>query len=188
MAEFTFEKTKLAGCIIVTPQIFKDSRGYFMETYQKEKFEAAGIPTNYVQDNQSKSGKGVLRGMHFQKQKPQGKLVRVISGGVFDVAVDLRPDSETFREWVGVELSAENGKQLFVPKGFAHGFLVLTDTAEFTYKCTDYYAPEDEGSLFYGDEDVQIEWPDIGVEYILSEKDQNAKRSNEQAFKYFLGR
>ena len=188
MAEFTFENTKLEGCIIVTPQIFKDSRGYFMEVYQKEKFEAAGIPTDFVQDNQSKSSKGVLRGMHFQKQKPQGKLVRAISGSVFDVAVDLRPDSKTFKQWVGVELSAENGKQLFVPKGFAHGFLVLSETAEFNYKCTDYYAPQDEGSLFYADEDIKIEWPDIGMEFVLSEKDQKAKCANEQTFDYFLGR
>ena len=188
MAEFTFEQTKLEGCIIVTPQIFKDARGYFMEIYQKEKFEAAGIPADFVQDNQSKSSKGVLRGMHFQKEKPQGKLVRAISGSVFDVAVDLRPDSKTFKQWVGVELSAENGKQLFVPKGFAHGFLVLTETAEFNYKCTDYYAPQDEGGLFYADEDIKINWPDIGREYVLSEKDQNAKRANEQTFDYFLGR
>jgi dTDP-4-dehydrorhamnose 3,5-epimerase len=188
MAEFTFEQTKLEGCIIVTPQIFKDARGYFMEIYQKEKFESAGIPADFVQDNQSKSSKGVLRGMHFQKEKPQGKLVRAISGSVFDVAVDLRPDSKTFKQWVGVELSAENGKQLFVPKGFAHGFLVLTETAEFNYKCTDYYAPQDEGGLFYADEDIKINWPDIGREYVLSEKDQNAKRANEQTFDYFLGR
>lgn len=185
MGKFIFEETGLAGCILITPQKFEDSRGYFMETFQKEQFEEAGIPTNFVQDNQSKSTKGVLRGLHFQKNSPQGKLVRVISGSVFDAVVDLRPHSNSFGKWCGIELSAENGKQLFVPKGFAHGFLVLSETAEFFYKCTDYYAPGDEGSLLYNDPAIGIFWPEVDTGILLSEKDGNAKKFHEQSFEYF---
>ena len=172
MSNFTFHKTKIDGVIVVEPRLFGDSRGYFMETYQKEVFAEGGITSVFVQDNQSKSVKGVLRGLHFQKNYPQAKLVRVISGEVFDVAVDLRKDSSTYGQWIGEFLSAENRKQLFVPRGFAHGFLVLSDSAEFVYKCDDYYRPDDEFGIIWDDSMVNIDWPlnDIGNP-ILSEKD-----------------
>ena len=171
MSNFTFEETKIEGVYIITPKVFGDERGYFMETYSAKDFKEAGLDYNFVQDNQSSSKKGVLRGLHFQKIHPQAKLVRVLSGEVFDVAVDLREGSNTYGEWVGARLSAENKKQLMIPRGFAHGFLVLSDTAEFAYKCDDFYHPEEEGGIMYNDEDVNIEWPEIDVEYILSEKD-----------------
>ena len=145
-----------------------------METYQKKDFEEAGVNVEFVQDNQSASKKGVLRGLHFQKNFPQDKLVRVVSGEVFDVCVDLRKGSETFGKWTGVRLSAENKKQFLVPKGFAHGFLVLSDYAEFTYKCTDFYHPNDEGGIAYNDPDIGVEWPiEPGTKPLLSPKDEN---------------
>ena len=168
----TFEKTKIDGVFIITPKVFGDERGYFMETYSEKDFKDAGLNYAFVQDNQSSSKKGVLRGLHFQKLHPQAKLVRVLKGEVFDVAVDLRENSSTYGQWVGEVLSGENRKQLLIPRGFAHGFLVLSDTAEFAYKCDDFYHPEEEGGIIYNDEDVDIKWPAIGVEYILSDKDQ----------------
>jgi len=165
-------KTKLEGAIIIEPKVFGDHRGFFMETYQKERYQEAGIPLEFVQDNHSRSTRGVLRGLHFQKTKPQGKLVRVVSGEVFDVAVDIRKDSPTYGQWEGVLLSEDNKRQFYVPPGFAHGFVVLSETADFEYKCTDYYDPADEGSLLWNDPDLAIEWPIEDVQ--LSEKDQHA--------------
>ncbi len=185
MSKFEFIKTDIPEVIIVKPTVFGDERGFFMETFQKEEFEAAGINEDFVQDNHSKSTKGVLRGLHFQTQHTQGKLVRILSGEVFDVAVDCRENSETFGKWVGVILSAENKKQLYVPKGFAHGFLVLSDEAEFTYKCTDYYSPEHEGGILYNDETIGIKWPDVGCEIKLSEKDKQHKAFSQQSFEFF---
>lgn len=173
MGKFNFIKTSIDGVIIVEPTAFGDSRGYFMETYQKEDFIKGGITVDFVQDNQSMSTKGVLRGLHFQKQFSQSKLVRCISGAVFDVAVDLRPDSKTYGKWEGVVLSAENKKQFFIPKNFAHGFLVLSDEAEFVYKVDDFYHPNDEGGLMWNDPDIAIEWPiEEGMEIKLSDKDK----------------
>lgn len=185
MGKFNFVKTPLAGVVIVEPTVFGDERGYFMETFQAEEFAAAGIKGPFVQDNQSKSTRGVLRGLHFQKEHTQGKLVRVVSGEVYDVAVDCRPHSPTFGKWVGVTLSAENKKQFYIPEGFAHGFLVLSDEAEFTYKCTDYYAPEAEGGVRWDDADIGVEWPDAGCEVKLSEKDKKHKGFAEQDFAFF---
>lgn len=149
----------IKGLKVVEPAVFGDARGYFMETYNYNDFAAAGIDCQFVQDNQSASRKGVLRGLHFQINYPQDKLVRVIQGEVFDVAVDLREGSETFGKWFGVVLSAENKKQFFIPKGFAHGFVVLSDYAEFCYKVTDFYHPNDEGGLLWKDPAIGIEWP-----------------------------
>ncbi len=156
-----------------------------METFQKEEFAAAGIDRDFVQDNQSKSSRGVLRGLHFQTEHTQGKLVRVVSGEVFDVAVDCRPNSETFGKWTGVILSAENKRQFYVPEGFAHGFLVLSDEAEFTYKCTDYYTPSAEGGIPYNDPTINVQWPDCGCEYKLSAKDGEHTPFAEQNFSFF---
>ena len=173
MGKFTFTKTSIDGVIIVEPTAFGDSRGYFMETYQKEDFINGGITVDFVQDNQSMSTKGVLRGLHFQKQFSQSKLVRCIRGAVFDVAVDLREGSPTYGKWEGVVLSAENKKQFFIPKNFAHGFLVLSDEAEFVYKVDDFYHPNDEGGLMWNDPDIGIEWPiEEGMEIKLSDKDK----------------
>lgn len=173
MGKFNFIKTSIDGVIIVEPTAFGDSRGYFMETYQKEDFINGGITVDFVQDNQSMSTKGVLRGLHFQKQFSQSKLVRCIRGAVFDVAVDLRPGSKTYGKWEGVVLSAENKKQFFIPKNFAHGFLVLSDEAEFVYKVDDFYHPNDEGGLMWNDPDIAIEWPiEEGMEIKLSDKDK----------------
>ncbi len=170
--KITVENTAIEGVKIVTPRVFNDERGYFMETYQAEDFKEAGIDVDFVQDNQSASCKGVLRGLHFQKNFPQDKLVRVIKGSVFDVCVDLREGSKTFGKWVGVELTEDNKKQLFIPKGFAHGFLVLSDYAEFVYKCSDFYHPNDEGGIIYNDPEIGIEWPmDENTKLIMSEKD-----------------
>ncbi|QHM94283.1 MULTISPECIES: dTDP-4-dehydrorhamnose 3,5-epimerase [Kosakonia] len=156
---------------IIEPRVFGDERGFFLETFEKKRYqEMLNINLDFVQDNHSRSTKDVLRGLHFQKINPQGKLVRVVSGAVFDVAVDIRPDSTTYGRWVGVELSAENKKQLWIPPGLAHGFCVLTETADFEYKCTDYYYPEHEGCLLWNDRDVGIEWPIINPK--LSEKDK----------------
>ena len=167
-----FEPTKIKDVFIITPKVFGDERGYFMETFSARDFEEKGLFYNFVQDNQSSSKKGVLRGLHFQKNYPQAKLVRVLKGEVYDVAVDLRKDSETYGQYVGVLLSEDNKKQLLIPRGFAHGFLVVSDTAEFAYKCDDFYHPEDEGGLPFDDPDIGIEWPEIGVEYVLSDKDR----------------
>ena len=173
MGRLTVEKCEIEGVKIITPEVHADSRGYFMETYQKNDFKEIGIDIEFVQDNQSASRKGVLRGLHFQKQFPQDKLVRVISGAVYDVAVDLRDGSPTFGKWIGVELSAENKKQFFIPKGFAHGFLVISDYAEFVYKCSDFYHPNDEGGIMYNDPEIGIEWPDLkGTELVFSDRDK----------------
>jgi dTDP-4-dehydrorhamnose 3,5-epimerase len=163
----------IEGLFVIEPAVFHDSRGYFMETYNQNDFKEAGLDMVFVQDNQSMSTKGVLRGLHFQKQFPQGKLVRVVRGKVFDVAVDLRSASETYGKWFGVELTAENKKQFYIPEGFAHGFLVLSDEAEFAYKCTDFYHPGDEGGILWSDPSIGIDWPiEEGMELTISEKDQ----------------
>jgi dTDP-4-dehydrorhamnose 3,5-epimerase len=164
----------IEGLYIIEPRVYGDERGYFIETYNQKDMEEAGLAIKFVQDNQSMSVKGVLRGLHYQKEHPQGKLVRVIKGTVFDVAVDLRKDSKTFGKWFGVELSAENKKQFYISEGFAHGFLVISGTAEFCYKCTDFYHPGDEGGLAWNDPEIGIEWPGIdkGTRLSLSEKDQ----------------
>ncbi len=172
LGKITVEKTPIEGLLVITPKVFGDNRGYFMETYNIADFEEAGIDCTFVQDNQSASKKGVIRGLHFQIEHPQDKLVRVISGEVFDVAVDMRKGSETYGKWFGVRLSAENKKMFFIPKNFAHGFLVLSDYAEFTYKCTDLYHPNDEGGIIYNDPDIGIDWPTDGLELIFSEKDK----------------
>ena len=172
MGQITVENCEIEGLKVITPKVFGDSRGYFFESYNKNDFVNAGITCEFVQDNQSSSKRGVLRGLHFQKNFPQDKLVRCINGEVFDVAVDLRRDSKTFGKWFGVVLSAENKKQFFIPKGFAHGFLVLSDYAEFAYKCSDFYHPDDEGGLIWNDPDIGVEWPlQDGVELIFSDKD-----------------
>lgn len=172
MGKFNFIETEIEGLYIIEPAVFGDNRGYFMETYNYQEFKEAGLNMIFVQDNQSKSSKGVLRGLHFQKTFPQGKLVRVIKGEVFDVAVDLRKASKTFGKWHGIILSEENKKQFYVPEGFAHGFLVLSDEAEFVYKCTDFYHPEDEGGILWNDEEIGVKWPKIeGKELLLSDKD-----------------
>ena len=191
MSQIQVEKNAggIAGLCVITPTVHGDARGYFVETYNQKDMAEAGLTMNFVQDNQSCSVKGVLRGLHFQKQFPQGKLVRVIKGSVFDVAVDLRPGSETYGRWFGIELTEENKKQFYIPEGFAHGFLVLSDIAEFCYKCTDFYHPGDEGGLAWNDPSIGIQWPQLMGEYqgsaaaggytltdgtaiVLSEKDQ----------------
>ena len=156
---FTFTETSIEGVIIVDMKSYGDARGYFMETYKKSDFEKGGIGVDFVQDNQSASTKGVLRGLHFQIKHPQSKLVRVVEGEVFDVCVDLRKGSPTYGKWEGVILSAENKRQFFIPRGFAHGFLVLSDHAVFCYKCDDVYHPNDEGGLMWNDPAIGIEWP-----------------------------
>ncbi|MBB6698278.1 dTDP-4-dehydrorhamnose 3,5-epimerase [Clostridium algidicarnis] len=176
MGKFNFIKTPIDDVWVIEPTLFGDDRGYFMETYNYEEFKKAGLDMVFVQDNQSKSKKGVLRGLHFQTKYQQGKLVRVIKGEVFDVAVDLRKSSKTYGKWHGVTLTEENKKQFYVPEGFAHGFLVLSEQAEFVYKCTDFYHPEFEGGLAFNDADINIEWPTENIkELILSDKDKNAK-------------
>ena len=174
---FTFTETSIEGVIVVDVKAYGDERGNFMETYKKPDFEAGGITCDFVQDNQSSSVKGVLRGLHFQIRHPQAKLVRVTRGQVFDVAVDLRESSRTYGNWVGVVLSAENRRQFFIPRGFAHGFLVLSDIAEFCYKCDDVYQPNDEGGLRWDDPTIGIEWPlQPGVGVVLSDKDMKHPR------------
>ncbi|MCL2806861.1 MAG: dTDP-4-dehydrorhamnose 3,5-epimerase, partial [Coriobacteriia bacterium] len=156
---FTFRRTSIPGVVIVDTKAFNDERGYFMETYHKEHFSAGGIDADFVQDNQSSSIKGVLRGLHYQIEHPQAKLFRVLQGEVFDVAVDIRKGSLTYGKWEAVVLSAQNKRQLFIPEGFAHGFLVLSDIAEIAYKCTDYYHPGDEGGIAWNDPTINIQWP-----------------------------
>ena len=164
-------RTKINGCLVIEPKVFGDERGFFLETFQAGRYrEKAGIDLPFVQDNHSRSTKGVLRGLHFQKTKPQGKLVRVVRGEVFDVAVDIRKGSPTYGKWEGVWLSEENKKQFWLPPGLAHGFVVTSETADFEYKCTDYYDPTDEGCLIWNDPDVGIDWPI--EDPVLSEKDQ----------------
>ena len=191
MGQITVEKNAggIEGLCVITPTVHGDARGYFMETYNQNDMAEAGLTMTFVQDNQSCSTKGVLRGLHFQKQFPQGKLVRVIRGEVFDVAVDLREGSATYKKWFGIRLSEENKKQFYIPEGFAHGFLVLSDIAEFCYKCTDFYHPGDEGGLAWNDPEIGVKWPEIVGEYdgtasaegyrmtdgtkiVMSEKDQ----------------
>lgn len=173
MGKITVETCEIEGLKIITPDVHGDNRGYFMETYNYNDFKEAGIDQVFVQDNQSASRRGVLRGLHFQKEFPQDKLVRVIKGEVYDAVVDLREGSRTFGKWHGVLLSEENKKQFFVPKNFAHGFLVLSDYAEFCYKCTEFYHPGDEGGLRWDDPDIGIQWPiPAGVELILAERDR----------------
>ena len=168
---FIFKSCPITRLYEIQPKIYGDNRGYFFESYSLRDFEEAGITKDFVQDNQSSSSKGVLRGLHFQKKYPQGKLVRAIAGEIFDVAVDLRPDSPTAGKWHSVILSGKEQNQFYIPPGFAHGFLVLSETAVFAYKCTDFYFPEDEGGIIWNDPAIGIQWPDIGMEYILSEKD-----------------
>ncbi|MDB4068961.1 dTDP-4-dehydrorhamnose 3,5-epimerase [Pseudomonadales bacterium] len=167
--------SKLKGCVIIEPRVFGDERGFFLETFQAVRYQQeAGIDLPFVQDNHSRSARGVLRGLHFQKTKPQGKLVRVVRGEVYDVALDIRKGSPTFGEWEGVILSEDNKKQFWVPPGFAHGFVVLSDIADFEYKCTDYYDPSDEGSILWKDPGLDILWPIANP--VLSAKDESAKR------------
>lgn len=180
MGNFNFIKTKIKDLYIIEPKVFGDNRGYFMETYSKRDFNQAGLTMEFVQDNESKSKKGVLRGMHFQTKYTQGKLVRVTEGEVYDVAVDLRDGSDTYGMWEGILLTAENKKQFYVPEGFAHGFLVVSEKAVFNYKCTNFYAPEYDSGLLWNDKDVAIDWPLDGIEEILlSEKDKVQKTLKE---------
>ena len=173
MGKIKVTTCEIEGLYEIEPTVFGDARGYFMETYNYQDFKEAGIDVQFVQDNQSASKKGVLRGLHFQIRYPQDKLVRVLRGEVFDVAVDLRKGSKTYGKWHGVRLSAENKKQFFIPMDFAHGFLVLSEEAEFTYKCTDFYHPDDEGGLLYNDPDIGVEWPvPEGTELIMTDKDK----------------
>ena len=181
---FKFEEQAIKGVFVITPQVFGDSRGYFAETFKAPEFEAVGIPTTFVQDNESSSTKGVLRGLHFQKDHTQGKLVRVTTGKVFDVAVDVRPGSETFGKWVGVELDSEKKQMFYIPAGFAHGFLVLSDLAVFSYKCTDLYDPKSEGGIPWNDPDIAVEWPKLDYEYKTSEKDGKHPGFKEQSFEW----
>lgn len=173
MGKIKVTRYEIEGLAVIEPTVFYDERGYFVETYNYNDFKEQGLDMQFVQDNQSMSVKGVLRGLHYQKQYPQGKLVRCIRGKVFDVAVDLRTSSGTYGKWFGVELSAENKKQFYIPEGFAHGFIVLSDEAEFAYKCTDFYHPGDEGGLAWNDPEIGVQWPiEEGMQLIISEKDQ----------------
>ena len=165
-------ETAIPGPLIIEPRVFGDARGFFMETWNDAAFREAGLDLAFVQDNHSRSQKGVLRGLHFQNPGPQGKLVRVTKGAVFDVAVDLRKDSRHFRKWIGVELTAENKRMFWVPEGFAHGFLTLEDDTDFLYKCTAPYAPQSEHTLAWDDPSVGIEWPVANLQPIISEKDE----------------
>lgn len=169
-----FEKTKLDGVVVIKPETFEDERGFFLESFNKDKYADVIKNLDFVQDNHSRSFKGVLRGLHFQKNKPQGKLVRVVRGKVYDVAVDLRKGSPTYGQWESVILTEENKTQFWVPPGFAHGFVVLSDIADFEYKCTDYYDPSDEGALVWNDPDLGITWPENNPK--LSTKDANAPK------------
>ena len=176
MGQFTFNRTEIEGLVVIEPKVYGDNRGYFMETYNQRDFEVSGIDVKFVQDNQSKSRRGVLRGLHFQTKHQQAKLVRVISGEVFDAAVDLRRGSPTYKSWYGTILSSQNNRQLYVPAGFAHGFLVLSDEAEFVYKCTDFYYPEYESGIVWNDPEIGINWPINELnEILLSDKDKGLK-------------
>jgi dTDP-4-dehydrorhamnose 3,5-epimerase len=168
----TLTPCPISGLYEIQPKVFADQRGYFFEAWSERDFAAAGLEARFVQDNQSRSVKGVLRGLHFQKTRPQGKLVRCIAGEVFDVAVDLRADSPTRGRWHAVTLSGDKQNQFYIPPGFAHGFLVTSDTAVFAYKCTDFYYPEDEGGIVWNDPAVAVDWPPLGMEYLLSDKDR----------------
>lgn len=181
---FTFEEQKIPGVLVIAPQVFGDSRGYFAETFKAPDFAAHGIPVNFVQDNESSSTKGVLRGLHFQKEHTQGKLVRVTTGRVYDVAVDVRPGSPTYGQYVGVELNAELKNMFWVPPGFAHGFLVLSDIAVFTYKCTDVYDPASEGGIPWNDDTLGIQWPKLEIPYKTSEKDGKHPGFKDQSFEW----
>jgi dTDP-4-dehydrorhamnose 3,5-epimerase len=187
MGKFNFIETGIKDLYVIEPTVFGDDRGYFMETYNDEFTpyikHLDGTPAEFVQDNQSRSKKGVLRGLHFQMANPQGKLVRVIEGEVYDVAVDLRRDSETYGKYYGVLLSAENKRQFYVPEGFAHGFLVTSEYATFVYKCTRLYDPKSEGGLFWNDKEIGIEWPEVG-EVLLSEKDKKHPGISELGFAF----
>lgn len=202
MGQIKVEKCNIDGLYIIEPTVHEDDRGYFIETYNQNDMREAGLDMNFVQDNQSMSKKGVLRGLHFQKKYPQGKLVRVLKGRVFDVAVDLRKGSETFGQWYGIELSEKNKKQFYISEGFAHGFLVLSDEAEFFYKCTDFYHPGDEAGIAWNDPYINIKWPELlgefngtpsaegyhlsdGTVVNLSEKDQKQPYFKEQEKIYF---
>lgn len=179
---FIFENTKIPEVLIISPQVHSDCRGYFMETYNKELFALNGIKTDFVQVNESSSYRGVLRGLHFQKKHTQGKLIRIIQGEVFDVAVDVRPGSNTFGQWVGVTLSNEKKNMVWIPAGFAHGFLALSDIALLDYKCTDYYDPSNEGGIPWDDPSIAIAWPKLDCEYSISEKDQKHIEFKNQCF------
>lgn len=204
MGQIKIEKCTIDGLYIIEPTVHEDDRGYFIETYNYNDMHEAGLNMTFVQDNQSMSKKGVLRGLHFQKKYPQGKLVRVLKGRVFDVAVDLRKGSKTFGQWYGIELSEKNKKQFYISEGFAHGFLVLSDQAEFFYKCTDFYHPGDEAGIAWNDPDINIKWPELCGEFQgtpsakgyhlldgtlvnLSEKDQKQPFFKEQQKIYFNG-
>lgn len=180
MSNFEINKTSIEGIYVIQPRVFGDNRGYFMETYNEKQFLDGGLDLRFVQDNESKSSKGVLRGLHFQTKHSQGKLVKVTKGEVFDVAVDLRDGSPTYGQWEGLILSEDNKKQFYIPEGFAHGFLVLSEEAIFNYKCTDFYYPEYEGGILWNDEEIGIEWPlDLVEEVILSDKDKKHKKLSE---------
>ncbi len=172
MADIKVIKTSIEGLLIIEPRVFGDARGYFLETYNQEVFSQARLTMTFVQDNESKSKRGVLRGLHLQTKFSQGKLVRVISGAVYDVGVDLRKDSPTYGKYEGVVLSEENKRMFYVPEGFAHGFLVLSEEAVFTYKCTNFYHPEYDAGIIYNDPDIGVAWPTEGLQVLLSEKDQ----------------
>ena len=185
MGNFTFHGCYIDGLYVIDTKVYGDERGYFLETYHYENFKTAGLPMVFVQDNQSSSRKGVLRGLHYQKTYPQGKLVRVLSGTVYDVAVDQRKNSSTYGKSYGVILSEENKKMFYVPEGFAHGFLVLSDIAVFSYKCTDFYHPEDEGGILWNDPEVGIEWPLDGIlSPIISEKDAKLPTLKQSGFSF----
>ncbi len=181
---FEFEEQRIPGVFVIRPKVFGDNRGYFLETYKKDDFEAVGIREEFVQDNESSSSKGVLRGLHFQKEHTQGKLVRVTEGKVFDVAVDVRPGSKYYGQYVGVELNSEEKNMLYIPAGFAHGFLVLSERATFTYKCTDVYDPSAEGGIPWNDSDIGIDWPKLDVDYKTSEKDCKHPGFRDQSFEW----
>lgn len=183
MDNFNFIATGFEGLWVIEPKVYGDERGFFMETYNKNEFTAKGVPVEFVQDNHSKSQKGVMRALHFQREFPQGKLVRVTKGRVWDVAVDLRKNSKTYGKWYGVEISEENKKMFYLPPGFAHGFVALEDGTEFLYKCTEVYHPEDEGGIIWNDPDLDIKWP-IDFEPQLSEKDTKHPQFKDLNFNY----
>jgi len=184
MADIKVVETAIKDMVIIEPQVFGDSRGYFMETYNEEAFAKAGLHMTFVQDNQSMSKRGVLRGLHLQTKYSQGKLVRVISGEVYDVGVDLRKGSPTYGKYEGVILSGENKRMFYIPEGFAHGFLVLSEEAVFTYKCTQIYHPEYDTGIIYNDQEIGIDWPLDGIELLLSEKDTKLPTLNEAGYQY----